>query len=107
MTRLGLFAWIEARMKSHICSGTGLTPVPHLRKDWVHPRATSAPGLGSPLPHRHRDWAHCAHICARTALAAARSVRGLGSVLPHLRRDWAHPYHVCTGTGAHPCTTGA
>jgi len=42
--------------------------LPHLRRDWAHPRhirtgtgltpATSAPGLGSPPPHPHIRWAH-------------------------------------------------
>ncbi len=30
---------------------------------------TSAPGRGSPLPHLRRDWAHPRHICAGTGLA--------------------------------------
>jgi hypothetical protein len=30
----------------HICAGTGARPLPHLRRDWALPAATSAPGLG-------------------------------------------------------------
>ena len=46
---------------------TGLSPLPHLRRDWANPSATSAPRLGSPL----------CHICSATGLAP----------LPHLLRD--------------------
>ena len=77
--------------------GAGLTPCPHLRRDWARPThictgtgrtpaisapgpplPTSAPGLGSPLTHLHRDQAH---------------------PCPHLLWDWARPCHICSGTG--------
>jgi hypothetical protein len=60
---------------------------------------------GSPLPHLRRDWAHPRHICAGTGLSPATSAPGLGSPPPHLRRDWALPCHICAGTGLTPATS--
>jgi hypothetical protein len=49
----------------HICAGTGLTPCPHLRRDWARP----------------------AHICAGTGLAPPHICAGHGSPAT----GWAHP----------------
>ena len=43
----------EGAETAHICTGTGLTPLP-----------TSAPGLRSPRPHLRRDCAHRMQFCS-------------------------------------------
>ncbi len=79
--------------------------LPHLRRDWARPLATSAPGPDSPLPHLRRDGTHRCHICAGTGLTAATSAPGPGSPLPHLRPDRTHRCHICTGTGLTAATS--
>ena len=54
----------------HICTGTGLAPLPHLP----------------------RDWARRFHICPGTGLAPLPHLRTDGVGIPNpvvLRRDWA------------------
>ena len=47
---------------SNIGTGTGLTPLPHLHRDWAHPSPTSAPGLGSPRMHPPADAPMLQHV---------------------------------------------
>jgi hypothetical protein len=71
----------RAAGRHSVAQGRAVRHVPtllHLRRDWAHPPATPARGLGSPRPHLHRDWAHPAHICTGTKLT---------------------PAHICAGTG--------
>ncbi len=77
----------------HICAGTGLTPLPHLRQDYSHPR-----------PQLCRDWAYPCHSAPGLRSIPATSAPGLFSLLywdythplPHLRRDYSQP--SLTGT---------
>jgi hypothetical protein len=88
----------------NICPGTGLTPMPHLRRDWARRCGQlhqSEAGLAHPKTSPHVG----SPPCDGTGLTPATSAPGMGSPLPHLRRDWAHPCHICTGTALTPATS--
>ena len=63
-------------------------PMPHSRRDWACPPATSAPGrLGPPLPSSaHRDWAHPPALI-RTGAGRAHACHAARTP----RRDAAEP----------------
>jgi hypothetical protein len=64
---------------------------PHLRRDWAHPPATSAPGLDSLMATSAPGLGSPAdHICTGTGLTPQpTSAPGLGPPLPQLHRDQA------------------
>jgi hypothetical protein len=76
--------WAQA---AHICTRTGLT-LPHLSRDWAHPRPHLHRDWAHPRPHLRRDWAEPCHICTSTGLTPAISalVLSLDSPLPHPHR---------------------
>ncbi len=65
----------SVRAPCHICTGTGLAPLPHLHRDWVHP-CHICTGTVLALPHLHQDRARPCHICTGTVLAFATSGSG-------------------------------
>jgi hypothetical protein len=90
---------------SHISTGTGVHPCPHLHQD----RACPVPHLhrdwGSPRPHLHRDWARQVCILPGPPGALPSAREGAFTARLHLRRDWAHPAHICAGTELTPPTS--
>jgi hypothetical protein len=84
--------------------------------DWYAGRPPLG-GLGAPLPHLHRDWAHPRHICTGTGLTPTHMCTRIRHDLrpqlhqnwarpcPHLHWDWACPCHSCTATGLTPATS--